>query len=158
MSKKNQNAVVEETVATEQNVVVEKQVVTEQNAVVDEQVAEIIAELTPFDILNNYKKEEEDIKAQINRLIAPLKERLELVKLQAKKFEEEHAEEIAAIRAARIKEALANKTEKKVNKSEIIRNLILEGKTKDQIKEATGFDNKTVLDITWRIEKELGLR
>lgn len=141
MSKKNQNAVVEE------------QVATEQNAVVEETRVE-----TVFDQLNKMKEKEEQLKKELAELSNPLKLKIEEIKKLQKQFEEEHAEEIAAIRAERIKKALENKVEKKVNKSEIIRKLILAGKTKDKIKEETGFDNKTVLDITWRIEKELGLR
>lgn len=137
MSKKNSNAVVEGKVATEQNAVIEESV---------------------FDQLNKMKEQEEQLKKELAELSTPLKLKIDEIKKLQKQFEEEHAEEIAAIRAERIKKALENKIEKKVNKSEVIRKLILEGKTKDQIKEATGFDNKTVLDITWRIEKELGLR
>ena len=151
MSKKNLNAVVEETVATEQNAVVEE-------TKVETKVEETNVEENVFDQLNKMKEQEEQLKKELAELSTPLKLKIEEVKKLQKQFEEEHAIEIATIRAEKIKKALENKIEKKVNKSEIVRSLILEGKTKDQIKEATGFDNKTVLDITWRIEKELGLR
>ena len=151
MSKKNLNAVVEETVATEQNAVVEE-------TKVETKVEETNVEENVFDQLNKMKEQEEQLKKELAELSTPLKLKIEEIKKLQKQFEEEHAIEIATIRAEKIKKALENKIEKKVNKSEIVRSLILEGKTKDQIKEATGFDNKTVLDITWRIEKELGLR
>ena len=105
MFKKNQNAVVEEQVATEQNAVVE-----ETN--VETVVEETNVEENVFDQLNKMKEQEEQLKKELVELSTPLKLKIDEIKKLQKQFEEEHAEEIAAIRAARIKEALANKTKR----------------------------------------------
>lgn len=73
-------------------------------------------------------------------------------KLEQKKIQQEE-------RSKRLQELMKEgKIEPKINKSEMIRKMILEGKSKEQIVEETGFTNKFVLDNMWRIEKQLGLR
>ena len=81
------------------------------------------------------------------------------LKEAAKKSAEELKVQEAKSKALRIKEILENQNfETKVNKSQVIRELMFKGYTKDQIVEETGYSNKFVLDNVWRIEKSLGLR
>ena len=145
MSKKSEMSVSEETVTTEQNVV-------------EVQIPETVVELTVFMLLENLKKQETEARAKFAEVSKIWKERIAALKVEQEKLEAEHAEEIAAYRAEKIKEALLKNTEKGENKTEKVRKLVLEGKTKEQIKVETGYDNKTVLDIVWRIERSLGLR
>ena len=149
MSKKNEMSVSEAAVTTEQNVEVEATVTTEQNVEVEK---------TVFEQLDTLKAEEAEARAQLAEVSKIWKEKIADLKVAQEKLEAEHAEEIAAYRAEKIKEALLKATEKGENKTERIRKLVLEGKTKEQIKAETGYDNKTVLDIVWRIERSLGLR
>lgn len=88
-----------------------------------------------------------------------LRERALELKEEAKTKSEELKVQEAKSKALRIKEILENQNfETKVNKSQVIRELMFKGYTKDQIVEETGYSNKFVLDNVWRIEKSLGLR
>lgn len=52
---------------------------------------------------------------------------------------------------------LNNEVVVKENKSQKVRELLLQGKSKEEMKELLGYDNKFLLDTIWRIEKSLGL-
>lgn len=94
------------------------------------------------------KEKQKELRAQALELKAAAKESAEELKRQE-----------ARSKAIRIKEILENQNfETKVNKSQVIRELMFKGYTKDMIVEETGYSNKFVLDNVWRIEKSLGLR
>lgn len=92
------------------------------------------------------------LKEEQAKLKAMLEEQKEKAKAEAQKLKEETAK----LRAAKMKQLLDE--EPKVNKSEQIRRLLLEGKDRDQIAAELGYKKKFVSDNIWRIEKQLGLR
>lgn len=100
---------------------------------------------------------EEQIK-ELKKQEKDLKEQAKALKAEASKAKAEAKEKQSAERAEKMRELLANKPEVKENKSQVIRELMLKGYTKDQIVKETNYTNKFVLDNMWRIEKSLGLR
>ena len=63
------------------------------------------------------------------------------------------------VQMAKMKEALENgEVEVKVNKTQVIREMLVEGMTIDMMVEKTGWARKSILDRVWLIEKRLGLR
>lgn len=119
------------------------------------------------------KVEEETIEQKISRLKEEQKgqmaellaQKLELdakvkeLKDQEKVAKAEQKAETAKLRTEKLQELLLNgSVEIKENKSQKIRSLILDGKSKADIVILTGYSNKFCLDTIWRIEKELGLR
>lgn len=109
------------------------------------------------------EKQQELTVESINAMMAELKEKQKQLKLMAEEMKakakvesEELKKEAARLRAEQMKSMLGS--EPKVNKSEQIRKLMAEGKTRDEIAEALGYSPKFVTDNMWRIEKSLGLR
>ncbi|MCK5017836.1 MAG: hypothetical protein KAS32_12305 [Candidatus Peribacteraceae bacterium] len=88
-----------------------------------------------------------------------LKDEAKVLKEEEKKAKVEEKELKAKVKAEKLQEMMKNgKFEVKVNKSQIIREHMINGLTKEQIVTETGYTNKFVLDNMWRIEKSLGLR
>lgn len=96
--------------------------------------------------------------AELKKQEKELKEQAKALKEEADKAKKEAKEKQSAERAEKMKAILAAKPEVKENKSQVIRELMLTGCTKEQIVEKTGYSNKFVLDNMWRIEKAAGLR
>lgn len=104
------------------------------------------------------KTEFEEQMKELKKQEKELKEQAKALKEEALKAKAEAKEKQSAERAEKMRELLANKPEVKENKSQVIRELMLKGYTKDQIVKETNYTNKFVLDNMWRIEKSLGLR
>lgn len=104
------------------------------------------------------KTEFEEQMKELKKQEKELKEQAKALKEEALKAKAEAKEMKSAERAEKMKELLASKPEVKENKSQVIRELMLKGFTKDQIVKETNYTNKFVLDNIWRIEKSLGLR
>lgn len=89
---------------------------------------------------------------QLKEEAAKLKEAEKLQKVELKKAEAEG-------RAKAMAEALAKLgADVKVNMTEKIKTLLLEGMSLDEIAEETGWERKAISDRIWLIEKRLGLR
>lgn len=111
----------------------------------------------------------EELKAQAEKMAqakAELQLKMKELKEQAKKLKDEESSkkkelkaQEAQERAQRMKVVLEKAgAEITVNKTQKIKELLLEGKTTDEIVELTGFGRKEVLDRIWLIEKKLGIR
>ena len=94
------------------------------------------------------------------RLLVEAKKQLEVANKElaekAKLESQEQAKIKAEARSARIAELL--NVEPKVNKTQEVKILLLQGLDNKAIAEATGYSAKFILDTVWRIEKSLGLR
>lgn len=104
------------------------------------------------------KAEYEAQMAELKKQEKALKDQAKALKEEAENAKKEAKEKQSAERAEKMKAILAAKPEVKENKSQVIRELMAQGLTKDEIVTKTGYSNKFVLDNMWRIEKSLGLR
>jgi len=128
------------------------------NEVVEIEITKIEASETLEQKIARLKSEYEEQIKELKKQEKDLKEQAKALKEEADKAKKEAKEKQSAERAEKMKELLANKPEVKENKSQVIRELMLKGYTKDQIVKETNYTNKFVLDNMWRIEKSLGLR
>jgi len=100
-------------------------------------------------------------KAELDTMLAEqkaLKEKIKSLKLEDLVTKKVEKEQKAKEKAERIRMLMLNKeVVVKENKSQKVRELLFAGKSKSEIAEATGYDNKFLLDTIWRIEKALGL-
>lgn len=101
------------------------------------------------------------LKAEIQKLKALEKES----KAKAKELKEEEAkakaqakQDQAKERSKKLAEMMAAKPELRENKTQRIKELLLENKTNLEIHEITQYDKKFILDTVWRIEKQWGIR
>lgn len=101
-------------------------------------------------------------KAELDTMLAEqkaLKEKIKALKLEDLVTKKVEKEQKAKEKAERIQMLMLNKeVVVKENKSQKVRELLFAGKSKAEIAEATGYDNKFLLDTIWRIEKSLGLQ
>jgi len=95
------------------------------------------------------------LKAEKAKIEAKLKE----IKAEAEAAKAEIKDAEAKAKASRLAEIMANGgIAKKVNKSEVLLGLMLQGKTRAQMEEETGYGKKFIIDVIWRLEKQYGLR
>lgn len=133
-----------------------KTTVKNQNAVIESKETTNVETLEQK--IARLKSEYEAQMAELKKQEKELKEQAKALKEEADKAKKEAKEKQSTERAEKMRELLANKPEVKENKSQVIRELMLKGYTKDQIVKETNYTNKFVLDNMWRIEKSLGLR
>lgn len=98
-------------------------------------------------------------KAELAEQMAELKNKALELKIEAAAAAEEMKTAQAEERAAKLREAMEAKgLVAKVNKTQIIKEHLLAGRTIDEIVELEGYSRKEISDRTWQIEKALGLR
>jgi len=91
-------------------------------------------------------------KAEIAAKLKELKVQEDAAKAEIKTAE-------AQAKATKLAEIIAKGgIEKKVNKSEVLLNMMLAGKDRAQMHEETGYTKKFIIDVVWRLEKQYGLR
>lgn len=107
-------------------------------------------------------KMEEERKAQMDALKAKMKELNEEAKALKEQEKEAKAKikaEEAKTRAKNLASSLAMQNEtKRPNLTEAIKQMMLQGKTVDEMVVALGVERKAILDRRWLIEKRAGLR
>lgn len=96
-------------------------------------------------------------KAEMAAMLKAVKEEQAKLKDQEKEAKAKMKAEEARLRAERMR-AMLSGSEVKVNMTERIRQLLLQGKTTDEIQAETGYERKAILDRVWLIEKKLGIR
>lgn len=98
-------------------------------------------------------------KARMVEAMRVLKAEMASMKDQEKEEKRRLKAEEAETRAKAIKEAMdAGLIKPKINKTELVREMLKEGLTISEMTERTGWKRKFILDNVWRIEKALGLR
>lgn len=122
---------------------------------------EVVNEVVVNEVNETLEQSIDRKKAELDTMLAEqkaLKERIKALKLNDvvnKKIEKEAK---AKEKAERIQMLLLNnEVVVKENKSQKVRELLLQGKSKAEMAELLGYDNKFLLDTIWRIEKALGL-
>lgn len=133
------------------------------NENVENSTNEVVKEVVNLDSLKAELKAQAEKMAQVKE---ELKQKMAELKEQAKRLKEEETSkkkelkaQEARERAQRMKVVLEKAgAEITVNKTQKIKELLLEGKTTDEIVELTGFGRKEILDRIWLIEKKLGIR
>lgn len=98
-------------------------------------------------------------KAQMAEAMKKLKDEAKAMKELEKLQKEEIKKAEAETRAKNMAEALAKLgQDAKVNMTEKIKTMLLDGKTLDDIAAETGWTRKSISDRIWLIEKRLGIR
>lgn len=144
--------VVEETASVEQTTEVV------ETPVVEEEKPKVTLESLKEE-LQKAAKEMAEKKAQMAEAMKKLKDEAKAMKELEKLQKEEIKKAEAETRAKNMTEALAKLgAESKVNMTEKIKTMLLEGKTLDEIVKETGWARKAISDRIWLIEKRLGIR
>lgn len=148
--KKNEKAVV----AAQENEVIN---VVEKTASVEQPKVVTLESLK--EELQKAAKEMAEKKAQMAEAMKKLKDEAKAMKELEKLQKEEIKKAEAETRAKNMAEALAKLgAESKVNMTEKIKTMLLEGKTLDDMVKETGWARKAISDRIWLIEKRLGIR
>lgn len=122
---------------------------------------EVVNEVIVNEVPETLEQSIERKKAELDAMLAEqkaLKEKIKALKAEdiiAKKLEKEQKQKERAEKLQKLMQD--GVVVVKENKSQKVRELLMKGMSKEQIKEATGYDNKFLLDTIWRIEKSLGL-
>jgi chromosome segregation ATPase len=131
-------------------------VMSNKNVEVKKEVKEDLSSLK-----DRIAKMQADHKAQVDALKAKseeLKAQAKELKAKEKAAKAELKKEEALKRAKVLKEAMANGQALKRNLTQEIRELMMDGKTVDEMVEILKVDRKSILDRRWLIEKKAGLR
>jgi chromosome segregation ATPase len=131
-------------------------VMSNKNVEVKKEVKEDLSSLK-----DRIAKMQADHKAQVDALKAKseeLKAQAKELKAKEKAAKAELKKEEALKRAKVLKEAMANGQASKRNLTQEIRELMMDGKTVDEMVEILKVDRKSILDRRWLIEKKAGLR
>lgn len=122
---------------------------------------EVVNEVIVNEVVETLEQSIERKKAELDAMLAEqkaLKEKIKALKAEdiiAKKLEKEQKQKERAEKLQKLMQD--GVVVVKENKSQKVRELLMQGMSKEQIKEETGYDNKFLLDTIWRIEKSLGL-